>query len=198
MIPNTPYYITAANLTPTSFSLTTSGGIGTAITTSGSTSAALATTTFITMAATAGTSALKYAVESIETLNLGSLDNISNVSLITLAAVSTSNTFGFFTGPSLQATLETPEQGGDGKRIFNRGFRVVSDATTGSVFGSASYRENPQAVRNYTAENTVNALGIVPLRVSTRYTRDKIRIPQATTWSYAAGVEADNVPDGTR
>ena len=191
VIPNTPYYVTASNLTTSAFSLTTSGGIGTAITTSGS-------TTLITMAATAGTSALRYAVESIESLNLGSLDSISNVSQITLAAVSTANTFGFFSGPNLQATLETPEQGGDGKRLFNRGFRVVSDATTGSILGSASYRENPQAVRNYTAEVAINALGVAPLRVSTRYSRDKIRIPQATTWTYAAGVEADNVPDGTR
>jgi hypothetical protein len=191
VIPATPYYVTASNLTTSAFSLTTSGGIGTAITTSGS-------TTLITMAATAGTSALFYAVESIESLNLGSLDNISNVSQITLAAVSTANVFGFFTGANLQATLETPEQGGDGKRIFNRGFRVVSDATTGSILGSASYRATPQSTYNYTAEQAVNAIGVVPLRVSTRYTRNKIRIPQATTWTYAAGVEADNAPDGTR
>ncbi len=195
LTPNTPYYITAANLTPTSFSLTTSGGIGTAVT---STTGVIGTTTIITMPATAGTSALKYAVESIESLNLGSLDNISNVSQITLAAVSTANTFGFFTGPNLQAILETPEQGGDGKRIFNRGFRVVSDATTGSILGSASYRDTPQSVYNYTAEQSVNAVGVVPMRVSTRYSRNKIRIPQATTWTYAAGVESDNVPDGTR
>ncbi len=198
VVPATPYYITAANLTPTAFSLTTSGGIGTAITTSGSTSAALATTTFITMAATAGTSALKYAVESVESLSIGSLDNISNVSQITLAAVSTANTFGFFTGPNLEAVLETPEQGGDGKRIFNRGFRVVSDATTGSILGSASYRATPQSTYLYTAEQATDAIGVSALRVSTRYTRNKIRIPQATTWTYAAGVEADNVPDGTR
>ena len=195
VIPNTPYYITASNLTTSAFSLTTSGGIGTAVT---STTGTVGTTTILTMPATAGTSALRYAVESIESLNLGSLDSISNVSQITLAAVSTANTFGFFSGPNLQAILETPEQGGDGKRIFNRGFRVVSDATTGSILGSASYRENPQAARNYTNEVAINALGIAPLRLSTRYTRDKIRIPQATSWTYAAGVEADNVPDGTR
>ncbi len=198
VVPATPYYITTSNLTTSAFSLTTSGGVGTAITTSGSTSAALATTTFITMAATAGTSALYYAVESIESLNLGSLDNISNVSQITLAAVSTANTFGFFTGPNLEATLETPEQGGDGRRIFNRGFRVVSDATTGSVFGSASYREGPQAPRAYTPESEIDIRGSINLRVSTRYTRNKVRVPQATTWTYAAGVEADNTPEGTR
>ena len=195
LVPSTPYYIAASNLTTSAFSLTTSGGIGTAVT---STTGTVGTTTLITMPATLGTSALRYAAESIETLNLGSLDNISNTAQIILAAVSTANTFGFFNGANLQATLETPEQGGDGKRIFNRGFRVVSDATTGSILGSASYRDNPQATRNYTAEVAINAFGVAPLRISTRYTRDKIRIPQATTWTYAAGVEADNVPDGTR
>ncbi len=198
VVPNTPYYITASNLTTSAFSLTTSGGIGTAITTSGSTSAALATTTFITMAATAGTSALYYAREAIETLSLASFDSISNVSQITLAGVSTSNTLGFFAGPALQATLETPEQGGDGKRIFNRGFRVVTDATSGSVMGSASYRESPQAAYNYTAEDAIDERGQVSLRLSTRYTRNKVRIPQATSWTFAAGVEADNVPEGIR
>ncbi len=195
MVPNQPYYIAATNLTSSAFSLTTSGGIGTAVT---STTGTVGTTTLITMPATLGTSAIKYAIESIETLSLASLDSISNVSLITLAAVSTSNTFGFFTGSNLQATLETPEQGGDGKRIFNRGFRVVSDATTGSILGSASYREGPQATRAYTAEAASDIRGTVNLRLSTRYTRNKVRIPQATTWTYAAGVEADNVPDGTR
>ncbi len=195
LVPSTPYYVTAANLTTSAFSLTTSGGIGTAVT---STTGVIGTTTILTIPATAGTSSLRYAVESIESLNLGSLDNISNVSQITLAAVSTAGTFGFFSGPNLQATLETPEQGGDGKRIFNRGFRVVTDATSSSILGSASYRENPQIARNYTAEAAIDAIGVVPLRISTRYTRNKVRITQSTTWTFAAGVEADNVPDGTR
>ncbi len=196
--PATPYYVTASNLTTSAFSLTTSGGIGTAITTSGSTSAALATTTFITMAATAGTSALYYAREPIEGLNLGSFDNIASVSQISLAAISTSYTLGFFAGSPIEATLETPEQGGDGKRIFNRGFRVVTDATSGSVMGSASYRESPQAAYNYTAEDAIDERGQVSLRLSTRYTRNKIRIPSATSWTFVAGVEADNVPEGIR
>jgi len=190
LIPGQPYYIAASNLTTSTFSLTTSGGIGTDISTTGS-------TTLITLPATVVAGALKFAVESEEALSIGTLDSISNASLITVSAVS-SGYFGFFNGPALQATLETPEQGGDRQRIFNRGFRVVSDATTGSIYGSASYRENPQATYKYTPENTVNAQGYVPLRVSTRYTRNKIRIPQATTWSYAAGVEADNAPDGRR
>lgn len=195
LVPAKPYYIAASNLTTTTFSLTTSGGIGTAVT---STTGSVGTTVLVTVPATLGTSALRYAIEPIETINLGTLDSISNVSQIALAAVSTAGTFGFFNGPALEATLETPEQGGDGQRIFNRGFRIVSDVTTGMAFGSASYREGPQAAYRYTKEDDADIRGSISLRISTRYTRNKVRIPQATTWSYAAGVEADNVPDGKR
>lgn len=205
---STPYYVTATNLTTSSFSLTTSGGIGTAITTSGTTTvrnAASSTATstgglpsFQAMGLDKYTGAAYTANTWSDTngLSIGSLDNISNVSNIALAAVNTSNVFGFLTGPNIQATMETAEQGGDGKRIFNRGFRAVTDAPT--VFGSVSYRNTPQSTYNYTAETTVNAIGVCPQRISTRYTRDKIRIPAGTVWTYAAGVEADNVPDGTR
>ena len=203
-----PYYVTATNLTTSAFSLTTDGGMPGTRTTTTVRSPASSTTTYTTGATLSyaamgldlytGTAYTANTWSDTNGLSIGSLDNISNVAQITLAAVSTAGIFGFFTGSNLQATLETPEQGGDGKRIFNRGFRVVSDATTGSIYGSASYRATPQSTYNYTAENTVNAIGRVDLRVSTRYTRNKIRIPQATTWTYAAGVEADNVPDGTR
>ncbi len=205
---STPYYVTATNLTTTTFSLTTDGSLpgtrgtttvrnGTSVTSSSTGGDSLS---FKAMGLDlySGTAYTSNAWTNTNGLSIGSLDNISNVSQITLAAVSTANTFGFFTGPNLQATLETPEQGGDGKRIFNRGFRVVSDATTGAIFGSASYREGPQATRSYTAENDTDIRGNVSIRKSTRYTRNKIRIPQATTWTYAAGVEADNAPDGER
>jgi len=191
-----PYYVTTSNLTTSSFSLTTSGGIGTAITTGGTTTVRTAASSTST---TTGTGTLSYAVESIETLNLGSLDNISNASIVDLAGVDTSGKFGFFTpGNFLQATMETPEQGGDGRRMFVRGFRVVSDATTGSILGSVSYREGPQLPYNYSVENTPDVRGYIPLRISTRYARAKIRIPQTTSWTYAAGIEADNSPEGKR
>lgn len=193
----TPYYIAASNLTTSTFSLTTSGGIGQAVSTSGTTSLVLPTTI---------TTPLKYAVESEEALTIGTLDSITNSAILDFAGVNTSNQFGFFTansGPNLQAIMETPEQGGDGQRLFVRGFRIVTDAvashaTTNTVTGSASFRESPQAPYNYTAESAINAQGFVPLRVSTRYSRARVTMPQATQWTYAAGVEADNVPDGKR
>ncbi len=204
----TPYYVTATNLTTTTFSLTTDGGMpGTRATTTvrkGS-SASSSSTGGDSLAFQAmgldlysGTAYTTNAWTNTNGLSVGSLDNISNTSQITLAAVSTGWAFGFFNGPALQATLETPEQGGDGQRIFNRGFRVITDATSGSVLGSASFRESPQAAYSYTAENTIDERGQVSLRVSTRYSRGKVRIPQATTWTYAAGIEADNIPDGKR
>jgi hypothetical protein len=180
-----PYYISATSLTTSSFKLSASGGIG-------ALAGAVVTST------STGSGTLSYAVESIEALSLGSLDNISVSSLVRLSGIDTNNKFGFFSGSNLQATLETPEQGGDGTRFFVRGFRIVSDATTGSLLGSCSFREGPQATFTYTAEASSDARGYVPLRQSTRYARGKVRIPQGTTWTYAAGVEPDVATEGLR
>jgi hypothetical protein len=125
-----------------------------------------------------------------------SLDDVSTASLAQLSGVNSAHRLGFFTGANLQAILETPEQGGDGRRIFVRGFRPVTDA--GAVYGSVSRRETAQAAATYSGETPVNAQGFCPQRVSTRYARGKIRIPAGTSWTYAAGVEPDVAPEGLR
>jgi hypothetical protein len=124
---------------------------------------------------------------NIDALTIASLDAISSATTPKLAGVDSTHAFGYFTGSNLEATLETPEQGGDGRRIFVRGFRPVCDAA--SIYGSVSKRETAQATATYSAENAVNGIGFVPALVSTRYARGKIRIPAAQTWTFAAGVE---------
>jgi len=133
---------------------------------------------------------------NIDTLTISSLDDISNASVAELAAFDTLHKLGFFAGDNLEATLETPEQGGDGKRIYVRGFRPVTDAAT--VYGSVSARETAQAAASYSSETLVNAVGMCPQRVSTRYARGKVRIPSGETWTYASGVEPDVVLEGER
>jgi hypothetical protein len=133
---------------------------------------------------------------NIDTLSLTSLDDISNASLSRVSIVDTSHKLGFFTGSNLEATMETPEQSGGGKRIFVRGFRPVSDAA--AIYGSVSGRETEQATATYSSETLVNAVGMCPQRVSTRFARGKVRIPAATTWTYAKGVEPDVMIEGER
>jgi hypothetical protein len=131
---------------------------------------------------------------NIDTLTIPSLDSISSATTPKLAGVDSTHAFGYFTGTNLEATLETPEQGGDGRRVFVRGFRPVCDAP--SIYGSVSKRENAQTAATYSAENAVNAQGFVPALVSTRYARGKIRIPAAQVWTFAAGVEPDTTLEG--
>ena len=125
-----------------------------------------------------------------------SLDDVSTASLSQLSAVNGAHKLGFFTGANLEATMVTAEKGGDGKRIFVRGFRPITDAAT--VYGSVSRRETAQATATYSDETLVNAIGMCPQRVSTRYARGKIRIPAGTSWSYALGIEPDVVTEGVR
>lgn len=133
---------------------------------------------------------------NIDTLTLSSLDDISNAALSKISAIDTNHKLGFFTGAALEATLQTPEQGGDGRRFFVNGFRPVTDAAT--VYGCVKHRETAQASAATSTETLVNAVGSCPQRVSTRYARGQIRIPAATTWTFAAGIEPDIRPEGAR
>ncbi len=129
---------------------------------------------------------------NIDTLTLSSLDDISNAALSKVSIIDANHKLGFFTGSNLEATLQTPEQGGDGKRIYvGEGIRPVSDAPT--VYGAVTYRETAQASSSTTTESLVNAVGICPQRQSGRYMRGQIRIPAATSWTYAMGIEPEGL-----
>lgn len=132
---------------------------------------------------------------SIDALTF-SLDDVSTASMTQLSMVNSANKLGFFTGDNLAATLVTSERGNNGRRMFVRGFRPISDAAT--VYGSVGARETVQASSSYSTETLVNAIGVCPQRVSTRYARGKVRIPAATDWSYATGIEPDIVQEGLR
>ena len=127
----------------------------------------------------------------------GSLDDYSSVQSPELAAFGTDHKFSFFRGSNLEATLESAELGTDGKRIFVRGFRPVTDAAT--VYGSASYRETLTGTATAGSEIVRNTrTGRCDLRRSARYSRLKARIPPSESWTYIAGIEPDMVPEGTQ
>jgi hypothetical protein len=131
---------------------------------------------------------------NIDTINLSSFDAVSNAAYSQVSGVNAAHQLGFLTGGALEATMDTPEQGGDGRRIRVRGFRPVSDAPV--VFGSISTRDTAHATPSYGAEVAVNAIGVCPFNAETRYARGRIRIPAGTSWNFAAGVEPDVVPSG--
>lgn len=110
-----------------------------------------------------------------------SLDDISASALSQVSAFSSAHKLGFFSGSNLEATVETAEQGVDGKRVRVNGFAPITDAPT--AYGSISYRDNLQAPATYSAETALNAFGKCPQRRDTRYARMKTRIPAGTVWT---------------
>ena len=140
-------------------------------------------------------------LENLDTLSASidalaaSLDSFAVSTQPLIAQFNSAHKMGFFSGSNLEATLETAEQGTDGRRIFMNGFRPVTDAP--SVYGSASYRELVSETPTSLPEIAQNTrTGRCDLRRSTRYTRMKTRIPAAMVWTFAAGVEPDIRQEG--
>ena len=125
-----------------------------------------------------------------------SLDNVSNAALAQLSAVGGTHAVGFFAGSSLEATLETAEQGVPARRIRVQGLRPVTDAT--AALGSVTTRETLQAAAAIGPESPLNAQGFCPQNVSTRYARGRIRIPYAASWTFALGIEPQFAPEGSQ
>jgi len=127
-----------------------------------------------------------------------SLDAISLASLVQLAMVGPTNAVGFFTGPNLEGTMETPEQDAQGRRVFVSAIRPMTDAPNAAV--SLAVRDTAQATSVYTAETTVNQIGVSPIQgggIDTRYVRAKVRNPYGSVWTYCMGVEPEFRLTGT-
>ena len=178
--PSTNYFVASAGLTANAFEISASSGGA-------------------TLSTTAGTQSGVHTGlhTNVDTIPLTSMDNISSSAIASLSAIDTANTLGFFTGANLEATLESPEQGADGKRIYVDSIRPVCDAQT--IFGSISKRETPMSATTYSTETQADTLsgGQCPARVSTRYARGKIRIP-SQSWTYALGIEPEVRIEGER
>jgi hypothetical protein len=132
---------------------------------------------------------------SLDALTL-SLDAYATAVQPEIAQFSASHVLGFFRGASLEATIESAEQGTDENRIVIRGFRPITDAVT--LYGSVSYRDMPSATAVAGTEVPVNArTGRCDVMRDTRYSRFKVRIPAATSWTFCAGIVPDLTTGGT-
>lgn len=132
---------------------------------------------------------------SIDALTF-SLDDVSTSVLAKLSGADSSHKVGFFSGDALEATLETSEHSGDGKRVYVNGFSPMTDAA--SLYGSVSYRDTPRATKSYTTETAVNSNNFCPARIETRLAGGKVRIPASTVWTYATGIEPEVRATGGR
>jgi hypothetical protein len=122
-----------------------------------------------------------------------SLDTISNGALAQLSGVSGAHAVGFYAGSNLAATLQTAEQGG-AQRIRVQGLRPITDAAVG--LGAVAYRDTLQSVPTLSPATPIDALGLCPQNLSTRYARGQLVVPYGASWSFAAGIEPQFVPEG--
>jgi len=132
---------------------------------------------------------------SLDAMTL-SLDAYATAVQPEIGQFNSGNLLGFFRGSNLEGTIESAEQGTDENRITIRGFRPITDAAT--LYGSVSYRDTPSATASSGAEVPINArTGRCDVRRDTRYSRFKVRIPAATSWTFCAGVIPDLTTGGT-
>ena len=132
---------------------------------------------------------------SLDALTL-SLDAYATAVQPEIGQFDNTQVLGFFRGANLEATIESAEQGTDENRLTIRGFRPITDAAT--LYGSVSWRDTPSAPAIAGAEVLVNArTGRCDVMRDTRYSRFKVRIPSATSWTFFAGVVPDLTSGGT-
>jgi hypothetical protein len=124
-----------------------------------------------------------------------SLDSISVAAVAALSAFGPTNVLGFFTGPNIEAILETSEQDADGPLVFINGITPMTDSQ--DAMGSVGYRMRPMDPISYTAETPVNTEGECPQIIEARYAKARLRIPAGSTWRYARGVKPDVQGAGT-
>lgn len=124
-----------------------------------------------------------------------SWDAFSTSTLPNLSVADVDHKIAFFTGDTLEATLETSERSGKGSRLRVKGFWPQTDAA--SVYGKVGKRETIQELRTYTSEVAMSSShSYVPTIRSTRYATAFIRIPADQDWTFASGVRPDAAPDG--
>jgi hypothetical protein len=95
-----------------------------------------------------------------------------------------------FSGSNMEAVIETGDFNTEGRRAFVRGFRVISDVSSGTVTGKTGIRETPGGTIQYPSTGSpIDKRWVVPQRLSGRFVRAQVTIPSASSWTHAQGVE---------
>jgi len=106
-----------------------------------------------------------------------------------LAQFDSTGTLGFFSGPALEATVQSAEQGTDEQRLDIRGFRPITDSS--KVLGSIFYRDTQQATPIQSTPVGLSRIGRCDMTRDARYARFQLDIPAGDTWSFVGGVVPD-------
>lgn len=115
----------------------------------------------------------------------------------TFAGFSADGTFGFFSGLSMAAQLETANVNLAAERAFVSGVRPVTDAAGVTV--SVGTRALHSSAITWSTETSPNAgTGLCPARANSRLFKFRMSIPADTDWTIAHGVDPVAVPEGSR
>jgi hypothetical protein len=134
---------------------------------------------------------------SLDTLTPGLDDPYWSGGKPYLLAFNADNQVCTFSGPNLEATIETQEgQPTPSKRSRITSVRPLIDGSPSAVaLGSRNRQEDAVT---YTTDVTTNVWGEAPHRTDARYVRGRITIPEAAVWSHAEGVDLSFGPSTYR
>jgi len=124
-----------------------------------------------------------------------SLDDYPTSFAPQLGQIDSAHKLGFFSGPPLEATIDSAEQSAGGRRLVVSGYVPVSDAP--AIFGRYVYRETLQATPVIGREVGLSArTGRIDGMRDARFIRFRNRIPAGSSWTFFGGVEPDAQPGG--
>lgn len=106
------------------------------------------------------------------------------------AAFNTSHQQGFFTGTSLEVTIETVDtQLVTGKKAMLQSLRPMIEGTSVTPSVTIKYRNRLQDASSSGSAVAANSSGICKVRRKARYHRAVTTIPAASTWDRATGLD---------
>lgn len=145
---------------------------------------------------------------TMDQLNMfGTMESMPQISLdsrnwtggrLSLSGFTPEHKMANFSGPALEATLETSEA-----QLFDKGRGFVSRlwpiCDTSNVTMSAGTRDNQYTAPTWTdAAPLSTTTASCPVRANGFYHRARMTIPAGTDWTHAQGIELDGAPAGRR
>jgi hypothetical protein len=115
----------------------------------------------------------------------------------TFATFTTDNKLAWFTGPNLQATIDTADIEIDSNtRTFVNEARVITDAPRDQFTladGVSAYHGD---TITFSSANSANRAGVVPFRSDGRLHKFRLTINEGAVWSIASAVNAHGLGSG--
>lgn len=106
----------------------------------------------------------------------------------------------YFTGANLAAVIDSGQfDGGNGRRLFCSGIRLITDAATVSdLSAQIAYTDTPNQSGTLTTATAPGADGVCPQRISARYMSARAKAAAGATWTHYQGIEPTIRPEGMR